>query len=50
MKQRQFLPQGISSSFTESSQVGAAQFFGYGLNIGPPQDVIIEEDEGNNFQ
>lgn len=37
------LPQGISNSFTESSQAAAAQYFG--INMEPPQEVIIEEDE-----
>ena len=50
IKQRHLLAPGISSSFTESSQIGAEKYFGHAMNIGPPQDVIVEEDEGgNNF-
>jgi uncharacterized membrane protein YdfJ with MMPL/SSD domain len=37
------LPQGISNSFTESSNAAAAQYFG--ISMEPPQEVIIEEDE-----
>ena len=57
VKQRQFLPPGMSSSFTESSQIGAAQFFGYppiinggaALYMEPPQEVIVEEDESTGL-